>query len=85
MSDVLPFALPHATAALAPLLVDARELAKLLGAGLRTVRTWDAAGRLPRPVRIGGAVRWHLEEIRAWLDAGAPDRAAWEARRTART
>jgi excisionase family DNA binding protein len=85
MSDVLPFALPHATVALTPLLVDARELAKLLGAGLRTVRTWDAAGRLPRPVRIGGAVRWHLEEIRAWVEAGAPDRATWEARRAART
>lgn len=86
MSDVLPIAIPHANdAAPAPLLVDARELAHLLGAGLRTVRTWDAAGRLPMPVRIGGAVRWHLEEIRAWLDAGAPDREAWESIRSART
>jgi len=85
MSDVLPFALPHATDAPAPLLVDARELAKLLGAGLRTVRTWDAAGRLPRPVRIGGAVRWQVEEIRSWIDAGCPCRATWEARRAART
>jgi predicted DNA-binding transcriptional regulator AlpA len=44
----------------------------------------DAAGRLPAPVRIGGSVRWRLDEIRAWLDAGAPDRATWARVRDAR-
>jgi predicted DNA-binding transcriptional regulator AlpA len=38
----------------------------------------DAAGRLPAPLRIGGSVRWRAEEIRDWLDAGAPDRETWE-------
>jgi DNA-binding transcriptional MerR regulator len=31
-----------------PLLIDARRLAELLRVSVRTVRTWDAAGRLPR-------------------------------------
>lgn len=67
---------------LRPLVVDARKLAKLLSCGLRTIRTMDAAGRLPRPLRLGGnLVRWDLREIAAWLQAGAPDRATWEARR----
>jgi predicted DNA-binding transcriptional regulator AlpA len=62
------------------LVVDARRLAILLCAGVRSVRTWDAAGKLPRPVRIGGRVVWRIDEIRAWLEAGAPDRQTWEAR-----
>lgn len=78
MADVLPF-VPS------PLLVNAADLAKLLGIGLRTLRSHDSAGKLPRPVRIGGAVRWHLDEIRGWIDAGCPCRATWEARRAART
>jgi len=64
--------------------VDARRLAKLLCAGIRTVRTWDAAGKLPAPIRIGGRVVWHLDEIRAWLNAGAPDRETWTAIRAVR-
>jgi predicted DNA-binding transcriptional regulator AlpA len=61
------------------LVVDARRLGKLLGAGLRTVRTWDYAGRLPPPLKIGGRVVWVVAEIKAWLAAGVPSRAEWEA------
>jgi prophage regulatory protein len=64
---------------LGPLVVDARRLAMLLSAGVRTVRTWDAAGKLPAPIRIGGRVVWRVKEIRAWLAAGAPNRAMWAA------
>jgi predicted DNA-binding transcriptional regulator AlpA len=67
-----------------PLVVDAKRLAKLLCAGVRTVRTWDAAGKLPAPIRIGGRVVWSVAEIRAWLEAGAPDRETWAAIRAAR-
>jgi len=67
-----------------PLVVDARRLAQLLCAGVRTVRTWDAAGKLPAPIRIGGRVVWRVAEIRAWLAAGAPDREAWAAMVAAR-
>lgn len=62
-----------------PLAVGAAELGKLLGLGLRTVRSMDSAGRLPRPIRLGGSVRWRLDEIEAWLAAGAPNRDEWEA------
>lgn len=64
------------------LVVDAKRLAKLLCAGVRTVRTWDAAGKLPTPLRIGGRVVWIVDEIRAWLAAGAPNRDRWEARKS---
>ena len=88
MADILPlrFAVadPPADPAGAALVVDAKRLAAMLCAGVRTVRTWDAAGKLPAPVRIGGRVVWLVSEIRAWLDAGAPDRKTWAARRAAR-
>lgn len=67
---------------LSPLVADARRLARLLCCGLRSVRTWDAAGKLPEPIRIGGRVVWRMKEIRAWLAAGAPDRQTWAAIRT---
>jgi predicted DNA-binding transcriptional regulator AlpA len=61
-----------------PLVVDAKRLARLLGCGLRTVRSWNAAGRLPKPVRVGRRVFWRTVEICAWIDAGAPSRETWE-------
>jgi predicted DNA-binding transcriptional regulator AlpA len=61
----------------APLVVDAKRLARLLGCGLRTVRALDATGKLPKPIRLGGRVLWRIDEIRAWLDAGCPNRELW--------
>jgi len=85
--DVIPIRIPSdplADADDSPLVVDAARLAKLLCLGVRTIRTHDAAGKLPQPIRIGGSVRWHLEEIKRWLGAGCPDRETWEARRASR-
>jgi hypothetical protein len=71
----------------APLVVDARKLAKLLCCGVRTIRTWDQLGKLPKAIRIGGGaharVYWLVDEIRDWLKAGAPDRERWELMRAA--
>lgn len=67
-----------------PLLaVSAKGVAKLLSTGLRTVRTWDAGGKLPRPVRVGAKVLWSVSELRAWLAAGCPPREDWECRKAA--
>ena len=66
-----------------PLVVGARELADLLRVGLRTVRSMDAAGKLPKPVKIGHSVRWSPEEIKRWLLADCPRRSDWEARKAA--
>ena len=70
---------------LSPVAVDAKRLAALLNVSVRTIRTLDAAGKLPRPVKIGGrSVRWVASEIEAWLAAGAPDRRTWETLRSER-
>jgi predicted DNA-binding transcriptional regulator AlpA len=70
---------------LSPLVADARLLAQLLGLGVRTVRTMDYAGRLPRPIKLGTRTVWLIREIREWLAAAKngipPDRRTWEAQR----
>ena len=85
MADILPLRVHAAdppTDSTGPsLVVDARRLAVMLCAGVRTVRSWDAAGKLPVPVRIGGRVVWNVAEIREWIEAGAPCRDEWEARK----
>lgn len=63
------------------LAVDAKQLGAMLNLSVRTIRTMDAAGKLPRPIRLGHAVRWVIDGrtgIREWLEAGAPNRKAWE-------
>ncbi len=60
------------------LALPAGELASLLGVSLRHIRRMDAAGKLPKPVRLGYSVRWLAAEIEAWLTAGAPDRRRWQ-------
>lgn len=62
------------------LLVTAKQAAMLCSKSLRTWRTWDAAGRIPRPVRVGRSTLWRADELRAWVAAGCPRRPEWEAR-----
>jgi hypothetical protein len=62
-------------------MLRAKAAAAWADVGLRTWRAWDAAGLIPRPLRIAGCVLWALPELRAWRDAGCPDRRTWEALR----
>ena len=64
-----------------PLVLTAAEAAALFAKSLRTWRSWDAAGLIPRPIRIGRTTLWRPEELRAWVAAGCPCRKEWESRR----
>ena len=68
---------PEATS---PLLLSARDAASLCGKSLRTWRSWDSAGRIPRPVRINRSTLWRFDELQKWVEAGCPRREEWEAR-----
>lgn len=61
--------------------VTDREAARLAGVSRSTWRTLSAEGRAPAGVRIGRSRRWSLAEVRAWLEAGAPALASWNAMR----
>lgn len=63
-----------------PLLVTAKQAAAMCGKSLRTWRTWDAAGLIPRPRRIGRSVCWDFAELKDWIANGCQRRSEWEAR-----
>ena len=65
-----------------PLAIDAIRLARLLHVSLRHIRRMDSRGALPKAVRLGRAKRWAMDGpngIRAWMEAGCPERKASEA------
>lgn len=53
-------------------LINAHEMAELLGVSLRTVWRYHCEGRLPKAVRIKRTVRWRLIDIETWLDLDCP-------------
>ena len=55
------------------ILLSAQTLAKRLAVSLRTLWRLRSSGKLPEPVRLGGAVRWRTADIDAWVAAGCPD------------
>jgi predicted DNA-binding transcriptional regulator AlpA len=63
------------------LAISARELAEMLDLSLRQIWRLNASGKLPKPVRIGGSVRWNRQEIVDWFEAGCPDCRTWQARK----
>jgi len=63
------------------LAISARDLKEMLNVSLRQVWRLNAAGKLPKPIRLGGSVRWNRAEIQQWFEAGCPDRRTWEVRK----
>jgi len=60
-------------------LLNAKSLGQLLALSKRQVFRLSSCGKIPKPLKIGGSVRWPADEISNWLTAGAPDRKTWEA------
>lgn len=59
--------------------VSVADVAELLDVSRRHIWKLLASGRMPAPIRLGRSVRWRADELRAWLDAGCPERERWEA------
>jgi predicted DNA-binding transcriptional regulator AlpA len=61
-------------------LLTAKALGQLLSLSKRQIFRLNSCGKIPKPIRIGGSIRWDLEgDIKPWLAAGAPDRKTFEA------
>ncbi len=60
-------------------LLSAKELAAKLLLSARTVWRLRSSGKLPKPVPVGGSVRWRLSDIQRWLDMDCPDQRSFEA------
>lgn len=67
--------------AIAPerLAITASDAARLLGISRGQFWKLHSAGKVPPPIYLGRkAPRWRLDELRAWLAAGCPDRQTWQ-------
>ena len=62
-------------------LLSAEAVGKMLSLSRRQIFRLNSSGKIPAPIRIGGAVRWSEQTIADWLAAGAPDRRTFEVRR----
>lgn len=63
----------------AALLLSPEATARVLGVSRTSLYALEGAGKLPRPaLRQGRLVRWSSEDLRRWVAAGCPDRAAFE-------
>ncbi len=51
-------------------LITASQLATLLSISERTVYRLKSSNRLPESINLGGSVRWRLDDVRRWIDAG---------------
>ena len=63
------------------LLLRAEDAAALCSMSVRTWRTWGTIGKIPRPIHIGRIPFWRYDELKAWVAAGCPNRATWDAMR----
>ncbi|MFO0014077.1 MAG: helix-turn-helix transcriptional regulator [Planctomycetota bacterium] len=48
------------------------DVAAMLGVSGRHVYRLADGGRMPRPVKLGGAVRWDRQAIESWITNGCP-------------
>lgn len=55
-----------------PALISATELAELLQVSTRTLWRLRSAGKLIKPIKIGGSTRWRLDEVENWIAEGCP-------------
>ena len=54
-------------------LIHVQCVAEMLDVSTRHVYRLADSGRMPRPIRLGGAVRWRRKEIADWVEAGCPE------------
>ena len=60
-----PESVPH-------LLLNAGQMAKLLGCSVRHVYRLSGTGRMPSPLHLGALVRWNREAVKQWIENGCP-------------
>jgi predicted DNA-binding transcriptional regulator AlpA len=61
-------------------LLNERDIARITGMSLASVRRWRLLRQGPRATKIGSAVRYRPQDVKAWLDSrptigGQPEKA----------
>ena len=53
-------------------LITVKELAEMHAISTRHVYRLLDSGQLPKPLKLGRAIRWDYTEVCHWLESGAP-------------
>lgn len=53
-------------------LIDVKAVAEMCGVSQETIRRLNDRGAMPKPIRLGRAVRWNVLEIQNWISQGCP-------------
>lgn len=51
-------------------LLSAEAAARYLAIATQTLANWRSVGRGPRYVRVGRVIRYRIQDIESWLEAG---------------
>ena len=54
------------------ILLSVNEVAAILELNQQTVRNMANDGRMPKPIKVGGSVRWKKDTIFEWIESGCP-------------
>ena len=65
------------TRPLRPGLLRREDLARYLRISIASVDRLNAAGSIPRPIKLGGSLAWGREELAAFCRYGCPPRTEW--------
>jgi predicted DNA-binding transcriptional regulator AlpA len=63
-----------------PIMVNARQAARLFGMSLSLWYQLSSAGRTPQPAKLNSKSLWSYDQLRLWANNGCPSRdsAAWQ-------
>lgn len=61
------------TTTIEPELLTTKQAAGLLSIGERSLWRASNSGQAPRPIKIGGSVRYRKSDLLAWIADGCPD------------
>ena len=67
-----------------PLLVNATSAAAIVGVSRVVWWNLNRSARCPRPLALSRRAMWRADELRRWVEAGAPPRAVWDQRKGAK-
>lgn len=62
-------------------LLTASQAAAMCGVGRSTWWKLHSAGKVPAPIKLGGATRWRSHELLEWIEVGCPSRDRWGSQR----
>jgi len=64
-------------------LLTAKDLAKILSTSVRSIWRYQSSGRLPKTIKIAGAIRWKKSDIDLWIAMNCPSMKEFQTRKEA--